>query len=206
MLQVWPTELFAGVEPRVKVLRPKDNVQFSKEFPDQLSFVKDKTFKVSKTSQVHYQLSWILPEDHYKDIDLSNAEASGEKLYPETFDGLYEILIGFKLGNYLTHIYFPADQPIYRLDYYSMVPQISSASLKYLGAIKPSDSPAENRTLKVYALYRLKPIILRIYADDGIDYEKITWDMVINKCKLEAYTPAPGEKVKWIEYIEALKW
>lgn len=205
MLEVRPIEVFEQVYPRPKVLLPGHNIQFSDKFPDGLSHVKGKTFKITKTAQVNYELSWILPELHYKDINLSNEDA-GEKLYPEATDEVYETLIGFKLGNYFTLIYFPADQPIYRLGYYSMTPLITSASLKYLGAVKPEDSPVNNPTLKLYTVYKLKPFIFRMSIDNGVEYEKMTWVITVNKCKLEQFTPPEGATVKYIPYIDELKW
>lgn len=204
MLELRPIEVYEQVWPRSKVLLPGHNVEFSSAFPDGLDFVKGKTFKITKTVQVRYELSWILPALHYKDINLSN-EDSGQKLYPEAKDEFYETLIGFKPGNYLTLIYFPADLPIYRLGYYTMKPLISSASLKYLGAIKPEDSPVNNPTLKIYTFYRLDPFIFRISVDNGVDYEKMTWEICVNKCKIERVSAAV-EQVKRIPYINELIW
>jgi len=204
MLELRPIEVFEQVWPRPKVLLPGHNIQFSNQFPAGLDHVKGKTFRITKTAQVRYELSWILPALHYKDINLSN-ENAGEKLYPETSDEVYETLIGFKPGNYFTLIFFPADQPIYRLGYYTMTPLISSASLKYLGAIKPEDSPVDNPTLKIYTVYKLNPFIFRGSVDNGVDYEKMTWDICVNKCKLEGVA-APVEPVKYIPYIDELKW
>ncbi|GAH84366.1 unnamed protein product, partial [marine sediment metagenome] len=161
MLELRPIEVFEQIWPRPKVLLPGHNIQFSNLFPDGLDHVKGKTFRITKTAQVRYELSWILPGLHYKDINLSN-ENAGEKLYPEATDEVYETLIAFKPGNYFTLIYFPAEQPIYRLGYYTQTPLISSASLKYLGAIKPEYSPVNNPTLKIYTVYRLDPFIFRI--------------------------------------------
>lgn len=204
MLELRPIEVFEQVWPRPKVLLPGHNIQFSNQFPDGLDHVKGKTFRITKTAQVRYELSWILPALNYKDINLSN-ENAGEKLYPEAKDEVYETLIGFKPGNYFTLIYFPAEQPIYRLGYYTMTPLISSASLKYLGAIKPEDSPVNNPTLKIYTVNKLDPFIFRIFVDNGVDYEKMTWEICVNKCKLEKVA-APVEPVKYIPYIGELKW
>jgi len=202
MLELRPVEV---PTTRPKVLLPGHIVQFSNLFPDGLNAYKGKSFVISKTAQVKYELSWKLPALHYKDINLSN-EDSGEKLYPEASDELYETLIGFKPGNYFTLIYFPANQPIYRLGYYTMTPLISDAALKYLGAIRPQDSPADNPTLKLYTFFKLDPFIFRISVDNGIDYEKMTWEICINKCKLMLHTPVQGETVKYIPYINELKW
>ena len=204
MLELRPIEVFEQVWPRPKVLLPGHNIQFSNLFPAGLDHVKGKTFRITKTAQVRHELSWILPALHYKDINLSNEEA-GQKLYPNASDEVYETLIGFKPGNYFTLIFFPAEQPIYRLGYYTMTPLISSASLKYLGAIKPEDSPVNNPTLKIYTVYKLNPFIFRISIDNGVDYDKMTWEICVNKCKLEAVA-APVEQVKYIPYIDELKW
>jgi len=205
VLEVRPVEIYENVYPRPKVLLPGHNVQFSNKFPDSLDFVKGKTFKITSTIQVSYELSWMLPALHYKDINLSN-ENAGEKLYPEAGDELYEMLLGFKPGNYFTQIYFPTDMPVYKLGYYTMVPLISDAALKYLGAIKPEDSPADDPILKLFTVFKLNPFIFRISVDNGIDYEKMTWKILINKCKLAEFSPPAGATVKYIPYITEQTW
>ncbi|GAI08121.1 unnamed protein product, partial [marine sediment metagenome] len=180
-------------------------VKFSNRFPDTLDHVKGKAARILKQQQVSYELSWIIKEDCYKDINLSNEDA-GEKLYPDVADNLYEVLIGFKPGNYLCHVFFPADYPIYRLDYPDMSPLISSDAYKYLGAIKPSDSPVDNPTFRLYLVFRLKPVILRLYADDGVDYEKISLQFSINRCLMSFETPPPQITPKPILYLDEIKW
>ncbi len=205
MIEVRPTEVFAGVQPRPKILLVNHWVKFSNNFPDTLDHVKGKTVRIAKQQQVSYELSWIVKEDCYKDVNLSNEDA-GEKLYPDVTDNLYEVLIGFKPGNYLCHVFFPAAYPLYRLDYPDMSPLISSDAYKYLGAIKPSDSPVENPTFKLYLVYKLKPIILRLYADDGVDYEKATMQFSINRCLMERGVPPPHITPKPILYLDEIKW
>jgi len=205
MLEVRPVEIYENVYPRPKVLLPGHNVHFSDGFPDGLSAYKGKTFRITKTNQVNYELSWILPELHYADINLSNEE-EGQKLYPESTSEFYEMLVGFKPGDYFTLIYCPADQPIYRLGYYTMTPLISSASLKYLGAIKPEDSPASNPILRLYTFFKLIPFIFRISVDNGVNYDKMTWRLCVNKCKIEQYMPPEGMPVKYIPYISEQQW
>jgi len=159
---------------------------------------------------VTYPLTRILKEGYYQDINLSNDD-TGEKLYPDVAENLYEVLIGFKPGNFFCHVYFPADYPVYRLDYPTMYPEISSDTLKYLGAIKPSDSPVENPTFKLYLVYKLKPVILRLYADDGVGYEKCTMEVTVNRCLMDfgpapPGIPAPPEVVpKPILYLDEIK-
>jgi len=205
VIEVRPVETVERIKPTVRILLVDHWVRFSNSFPDSLSHVRGKTARIAKQQQVDYELSWIIKEACYKDINLSN-EDGGEKLYPDVADNLYEVLIGFKPGNYLTHVYFPADFPIYRLDYPDMSPLISSDSLKYLGAIKPSDSPVENPIFKLYFVYKLKPIILRIYADDGVDYEKITTHFTINRCVLDFKAAPPDVEPKPILYLDEIKW
>ncbi len=189
----------------VKVVLPDWWLKFSPNFPDDLAYYRNKAFRILKQQQVNYELSWKIKEACYKDVNLSN-EDTGEKLYPNTASNLYEMLIGFKAGNYLCHVYFPADYPLYRLDYSTMTPLVSSASYKYLGAIKPSDSPVDNPIFKLYLLYRLKPIILRLVADDGVDYEKIGLEFTINRCAMQEGVPPPGITPKPIQYLDEIKW
>lgn len=203
MLQTWPNSVYENIYPQPTVLLPGQGVQFSDKFPDTLDHIKGKSFTISKSIQVRHELSWILPTLDYKDIDLSNGD-SGEKLYPSYSDELYEMIIGLKPGNYMVEVYFPANQPVYRLSYSTMVPDASNAARKYLGAIKPEDSPPDNPVFKLYAVYKLDPFYLRLIVDDGVDYEKMSLQITINRCKLVA-DPQPVTP-KYIPYIEELQW
>lgn len=205
MIEVRPVQTVERIAPATRILLVNHWVKFSDKFPDSLDHIKGKAARILKQQQVNYELSWIVKEDCYKDINLSN-EDSGEKLYPDVADNLYEVLIGFKPGNYLCHVFFPADYPIYRLDYPDMSTLISSDSLKYLGAIKPSDSPVDNPVFKLYLVYRLKPVILRLYADDGVDYEKISLQFSINRCLMGFGTPPQQITPKPILYLDEIKW
>ena len=150
-------------------------------------------------------MSSTLKEGCYKDINLSN-EDTAEKLYPDVSDNLYEMLIGFKPGNYMCQVYFPAGIPIYRLDFPDMYPLVGSATLKYLGAIKPSDSPVGNPTFKLYLFYRLTPVILRLMVNEGVAYEKITMEILINRCLMDVSRPAPPNITpKPIFYLDEIK-
>lgn len=205
MIELRPVETVERIKPAVKVVLPDWWLKFSNAFPDDLAHVKGKTMRVVGEQQVNYELSWIIREGCYKDVNLSNEDA-GEKLYPDDGSHIYEMLIGFKPGNYLCHVYFPADYPIYRLDYPDMSPLITSATKKYLGAIKPSDSPVDNPIFKLYLVYKLKPIILRLCADDGVDYEKISLKLTVNRCLLQQGVPPPDIKPKPIQYLDEIKW
>jgi len=205
MIELRPVETVERIKPAVKVVLPDWWLKFSNNFPDTLDHVKGKTVRVLKQQQVKYELSWIIKEACYKDVNLSNEDA-GEKLYPDVADNLYEMIVGFKPGNYFCHVFFPADYPLYRLDYPDMSPLISSASLKYLGAIRPSDSPVDNPIFKLYLVYKLKPIILRLYADDGVDYEKIGLEFTVNRCLMQEGVLPPDVKPKPIQYLDEIKW
>ncbi|MDD4984407.1 MAG: hypothetical protein PHQ43_01260 [Dehalococcoidales bacterium] len=203
MLELRPTDYIAGVQPRPKILLVNDWIKFSNNFPDTLSHVKGKTACIAVQQEVNYQLSYLLKEGCYTDVDLSND--TGVNLYPDVASNLYEMLIGFKPGNYFVQIYFPADYPIYRLDEPSMYPNIGDTNLKYLGAIRPGDSPDRNPILKLYLVYKLKPIILRMVVDDGIDYEKMTMNFSINRCVMNFGKALPaGVTPKPILYLDEI--
>lgn len=205
MIELRPVETIERIKPAVRVVLPDWWLKFSNNFPDTLDHVKGKTVRVLKQQQVKYPLSLTIKEACYKDVNLSNDDA-GEKLYPDVADNLYEVLVGFKPGNYFCHVYFPAEYPLYRLDYPDMSPLISSDSLKYLGAIKPEDSPVDNPIFKLYLVFKLKPIILRLYADDGIAYEKMGLEFTINRCLMQEGVPPPEVKPKPIQYLDEIKW
>jgi hypothetical protein len=204
MLQTRPNTVYENLYPQPIVLLPGQGVRFSDQFPDTLSHVRGKTFTISKAVEVRYELSWILPTLDYKDIDLSNSN-SGEKLYPNQSDELYETVIGLKPGNYFVQVFFPANQPVYRLSWSTMYPDASNAALKYLGAVKPEDSPPDNPIFKIYSVFKLDPFYLRMVVDDGIDYEKMTLVLTINRCKL-VEEPPEGSQPKYIPYITELQW
>lgn len=205
MIELRPLDNVVRIQPQVKILLPGWWLKFSDQFPAPLEHVRGKTFKVSKNVQVRYSLSYILKEACYKDVEFSN-EDSGNKLYPYDTLDLYELIIGFSPGQYYAIPYFPADQPLYRLGYPTMTPVMSDSDLKYLGRIDPEDSPTSNATFKIYTLYKLKPLYLRLIADDGVAYEKCTLELLVNRCKLEEGKPPEGVQPKPIEYLDSLKW
>jgi hypothetical protein len=189
---------------RPKILLVHHWVEFSNKFPDGLSHVKGKKFSIEAQQQVSYELSHTIKEGCYYDINLSNEDA-GEKLYPNDTQNLYEMLIGLKEGNYYLMPYFPANYPVYRLDYATMSPLVSDSKLKYLGTIKPYESPPGNETLKLYLMYKLTPIILRVCVDEGVGYEKCTLEILINRCLMKEGTPPAGVTPKFIEYLSQIE-
>lgn len=203
MIELRPIETFLNIYPHPRILLPNHWVKFSDKFPENLK-VRGKAFRVTKQAQVTYQRAWRIKEACYKDINLSD-EDTGEKLYPYDFSILYEMSIGIKLGNYFVIPYFPADQPIYRLDYPTMTPLVSDAQLMYLGNIKPEDSPPDNPVFKLYLIYQLKPVILRLVVDSGVDYEQCALVFLINRCRIEEGTPPDGVVPKPILYLDEIK-
>jgi hypothetical protein len=201
MLEFRPTEV---PSTRPRILLTHHWVEFSQRFPDGLDFVKGKKFSIEAQQQVSYPLSFTLKEGCYYDINFSNEDA-GEKLYPDNTNNLYEVLIGLKEGNYYLIPYFPADYPVYRLDYPTMAPLVSDSERKHLGNIKPADSPADNPQLRFYFVYKLTPVILRVCVDEGVDYEKCTLELLINRCLMKQGTPPTSVTPKFIEYLDQIK-
>lgn len=188
-----------------KLRKPGDIIGFTDAWPANLAHISGKSFKIKKASQIAYALDWKLPGDKYLDVDISNATSGKQNLYPETEDVIYELLLGFKPYNGITLVYFPAETAVYRLDYVDMIPSISDSDKRYIGAIEPKDSPADDPRLKLILPYKLDPIILRIYINPSEQYEKVIWAMTINKCKIEPTTEVP-KPADVIPYILEVAW
>ncbi|GAH11417.1 unnamed protein product, partial [marine sediment metagenome] len=147
-------------------------------------------------------------ENDWADIDLSNA-AAGVNLYPDKDQSLFEVWFGFKPGNYLVHTLVPTDRYLHTLEESTMYPSMTSATLRYLGPCKPTDSPYDDPRLVMYFVNDLEPVVLRLLVDTGIDFEKIVISVMVNKCKLkEIKTPTPEQRnrAKLIRYYEELRW
>ncbi len=199
----------ATVTPGVpKLLQEGFYVRFTDVWPDTLSEVKGKLFQIEKTNQVPYDISRIIPEDDFCDLDLSNS-SGGENIYPKNSKTLYETLIGFKPGNYLVHFYIPAGEYLHRLEQAGMVPDVTNATRKYLGARKPEDSPYDDKRIFFYSVKDLEPLILRTYVDLGIDFEKVIIGLLVNKCYLKQIPSPTAEQMrlaKKIQYYTELRW
>jgi len=208
MLELRPAPL-ATVSPGVpKILQEGYFVRFTDAWPDTLSDVKGRLFQIEKTNQVPYAITRIIPSGNYTDIDMSNA-TGGENIYPENTKTLYETLIGFKPGNYLIHFYIPAGEYMHRLEQTGMVPNVASATLRYLGARKPSDSPYDDKRIFSYSVKDLEPLILRVLVNSGIDYEKCVLGLLVNKCYLKHIATPTAEQsrlAKVIRYYSELRW
>jgi len=190
-------QLFATVATYVKpedlFLQKESWVYFTKEWPDSWKWASGKLFEVEdEPIIVPYAASYILPKNDYKDVDLSNS-AAGLKLYPQDEGVLYQCAIGFRPGDYITHIYVPKEKYIYHLGEASMYPDVTDAAKKYLGAKRPSDSPAGAPLLFLYFIKDGPAFYLRPYVLDNVAYEKCTFEFTINKCRLKEI-PAPTEE------------
>ena len=217
MLELVPKPQFTVVVPP-KMLQEGYLVNFTQGWPSTLAHVHDKTFRIEAVNQVPYDLNYIIPAADYRDVDFSNGSGNyQESVYPNKTETLFEVSIG--LGpmwdpdepppNYLVHFYIPADRHINYLEYAGMTPDVSSTTLRYLGARKPADSPYVEPRIKVYFVKDLAPLIARVYVLAGVDYEKCVLGLTINKCRLrevEAPTDEQKLKAKVIRYYDELRW
>ena len=208
MLELRPVSL-ARVSPGVPALLQENYfVKFSDAWPDTMSFVKGKLFQIERTNQVPYDLSYVIETANFRDVDLSNSDG-GERIYPENNKTLYEVALGFKPGNYLTQFYIPAGEHMNRLEYSGMVPDVTHATHLYLGARKPEDSPYDDKRIFMYFVRNLEPLILRVFVDSGIDYEKCVLGLTVNKCYLTQIAAPTTEQLrltKQIKYYSELRW
>lgn len=193
------------VRPEDLLLQKASWVFFSNEWPDTWKWCRGKLFVVTEAPiLVRYPASYILPESDYKKVDLSNATA-GLKLYPEHEGVLYQCGVGFKPGDYITHIYVPSEKYVHHLGESSMFPDVTSSTLKYLGAKKPSDSPHTAPTLFLYFMKDGPAFYLWPYVLDSVTYEKCTFEFMVNKCRLEEIPKPAAEKPRELAEWEAMK-
>lgn len=199
-----------------KLLQKGFFVKFTNEWPDTLPHVKGKFFKIARVNEVNYDIPYILPSGNYRDVDFSN-QAGGVNLYPENTKSLFEVALGFKKGNYQVQFYIPAGEFVNRLEQAGMVPNVASATLKYLGAFKPEDSPYEDKRILLYFVKDLEPLLARVFVDTGqgpvvvpnLAFEKIVLGVTVNKCYLEEMKAPSAEqlaKCKTIDYYSTLRW
>ena len=135
--------------------------------------------EIEQTNLINFRKGYIVPEDDRVLVDFSNY---GTKLYPTEPDSLYEILIGFKTdGEFIIHPQLPAGHYIWRLEEATMYPDAASPSKRWIGAIKPSDSPVESPKLRIHTLKDMEPLYFEI-QNVGTDYGKIILDLSINQC------------------------
>ena len=208
MIEQRPMPL-ATVSPGVpKLLQEGFYVKFTDKWPVTLPHVSGRFFTIERTNEVPYDLSYILPTNDYRDVDLSN-QAGGENIYPENTKTLYEVALGFKPGNYMVHFYIPAGEYVSRLEQAGMVPDVTHATRRYLGARKPEDSPYNDKRIFLYFVKDLEPVILRVFVDTGCDFEKCVLGLIVNKCYLKEITAPTSEQLaraKKLLYYSELRW
>lgn len=190
------------VRPEDLLLQKGSWVHFSRAWPSTWSWASGKSFGVSEEPLlVRYARSYVLPESDYQDYDLSNATA-GLKLYPEEQGMLYQCALGLKPGNYIVHLFVPTNRYIYALGEATMYPDVANANLRYLGALRPEDSPHDSPLTFLYFIKDAPAFILRLYVLAGTSYEKVTLEFSINKCKLRevALTEEQAAKALRIAY------
>lgn len=209
MLELVQRPQFTVVVPP-KLLQEGYLVTFTDGWPSTLSAVRGKTFQIDKTNQVPYSLRYIIPTGDFRDVDLSNGNGTfQESIYPERSQSLFEVSMGLSPGAYVVHFFIPATRHIHSLEFAGMTPDVTSATLVYLGARRPQDSPIEDPQIKFYLVKDLTPLILRVFALPGTDFEKTIMELVINKCDLAEIaepTQAQLQKSKVIRYYEELRF
>ena len=209
MLELVPKPQFSVVIPP-KTLQEGYLVTFSSDWPSTHEAIREKTFRIDAVNQVPYDLSYIIPTGDFRDVDFANGSGTfKENVYPENQNSLFEVLLGFKPGNFLSHWYIPAGKSVHNLEYAQMYPDLTNAKRKYLGARQPKDSPYEDPRIKLYFVKDLAPMIMRLFVLPGVDYEKVVTGLTINKCQmreLDLPTEADRLKAKVIRYYDYLRW
>lgn len=209
MLELQPKPQFSVVVPP-KLLQEGYLVYFSGGWPSTHDAIREKLFRIEVCNQVPYPRSYKIPTGQYRDVDFSNGSGTfQESLYPENQATLFETLIGFKPGAFISHWYVPASKSIHQLEYAQMYPELTDTTKRYLGARRAEDSPYEDPRIKVYFVKDLAPVIMRLYCLPGVDYEKVMARLTINKCYMRE-VPQPTDeqmlKAKVIRYYDELRW
>jgi len=209
MLELQPKPQFSVVIPP-KTLQEGYLVTFSSDWPSTHEAIREKTFRIDAVNQVPYDLSYIIPTGDYRDVDFANGSGTfKENIYPENQNSLFEVLLGFKPGNFLSHWYIPAGKSVHNLEYAQMYPDLTNAKRKYLGARQPKDSPYDDPKIKLYFVKDLAPMIMRLFVLPGVDFEKIVTGLTVNKCQMREITlPTEDQKLKAkvIRYYDYLRW
>lgn len=220
MLELQPKPQFNIVVPP-KLLQEGYLVQFPSTWPSTYTSHRGKMFQLGPCLQIPYDLSYKLPAGDYRDVDFSNGDGTfQESVYPEQDMSLFEVLVGFKPGAFITEWFIPADKSLHRLEYAQMEPDITSAKKLYLGAFKPSDSPYEDPKIKLYFVRKLTPLIMRVYIlpsagyyqVGGVataDFEKVVVGLTVNRCKLtliDSPTDDQRAKAKVIRWYDEFRW
>jgi hypothetical protein len=185
-----------SVRPEDVLLKKGSWVKFSNQFPNQSNFAwaSGRSFEVAADPVlVKFPVALKLPGSDYQLLDLSNQTVpsmtsppgiSGTlQAYPAQTGILYEIALGLHKGNYIVQLYVPKGQFVYTVGSTTIFPDLANQYYRYLGAKRAQDSPERSPLWKLYAIYSQPAFILAPYVD-GVDFDKVTIDLYINKCPL----------------------
>ena len=162
-------------------------------------------YKVTKTLQVPYTTSFIIPPS-----DLLIMKLSDIGLYPERPKSLYEILIGFGGSDgIISYVKIPETDYHLRLEKAQFEPNPLMEQLRYLGEYSKEDSSIDEPRLVIYTVKDFEEILFEIY-NDGSGYGKIIIHSIVNICELEEVKEPekekiPVEKVKEILHYKLLR-
>jgi len=163
--------------------QPNQNLYFTEKWPSEF-WCSGKYYHIEKSALVNYDRGYILPGNDYKDIDISN-ETNALGLYPTRNGIVYEILIGFKPGNYQVGIYIPGPNSyLLALGKSDMYPDLTNVEKRYLAFIPPEESPYGNPLLKLWAIANMPSWILKVYVRPGVDFEKPVIGFKVNKLQV----------------------
>lgn len=177
------TSRFHGPKPEKCYLKFSDQWRFD--------WCSGKFFEITQSILVPYSVSYILPESDYKDLNLSN-ESGALNLYPTRNYEVNEMLVGFRPGLYLTHIYIPQNQYVLSLAASGMYPDVTDTDKRYLGAQHWTQSPYWDPTLKLWDIYDMNPWYLRPYVLQGANFEKVTIELWVKRHRLKEVGEQPN--------------
>jgi len=182
-------------------------VRFSQRWPERVGIKPGATYEITQAQQIFFPIPYIIPEIgtalDYKDIDLSNLEGA-ERLFPATSLELYDAFLGLKEGNYFIQLHSPQNQFIYTLSYTGMFYDIADTKKRYIGAIYPYQSPADDPRIRLFFVYNQTPFFIRLHVEDE-DYDKAVLVFYVNRCYLKEIpvpTPEQKEKALYIPHLD----
>jgi hypothetical protein len=185
-------------------------VYFPTTWPSTYNNVRGQMFQVSVAKQIPYDIPYIIPGGDYRDVDFSNGGGTfQENLYPENDVTLEQIGVSFKEGDFLAEFFIPANTTYDYLEYAGMTPTLTDPKLIYLGAYRWQDSPYKDPQFFFYAIHKLTPLIMRLYAEKNVDFAHIMTGLIVNKMLLSPIpnpTQAQQTQAKVIHYYDELKW
>lgn len=194
-----------SVKPEDTLLQKGAWIKFSSAWAVNDQAVAGRSFVVTNEPVlVKYPISRIIPGNDFIDIDLSNQTMptpgipGTQQLYPMQKNVLYQMFVGLKKGHYFIPTYI-AGVPTYSLSSSYLTGPIYTDTRRYLGAKTYEDSPEEAPLWSFYSIMNMPSIVLRLYADVGIDFEKVVLVWNINKCRIQEKTLTPDQLEKALE-------